>query len=251
MGGGHILQRRLIGTRILRYDVLGSTNAAAKALASEGAAEGTVIVAEVQSAGRGRLGRAWHSPKGGLWLSVILRPQIPPSRAALLSLTAGVAVARTLRALHSMAARLKWPNDVMIDERKVAGILSEASVKGDALEYVVVGIGLNVNNPGREIAAPSAVSVSEVVGGAVDLMEIERALCFELERAYMEMLRDPSGLLAAWKALADTIGRYVEVSTTQGAVRGLASDLSLDGELVIETDAGRVRVSAGDCTYLS
>ncbi|RMH53553.1 MAG: biotin--[acetyl-CoA-carboxylase] ligase, partial [Deinococcus-Thermus bacterium] len=189
--------------------------------------------------GRGRRGRAWASAPGkSLTFSVLLRPTLPPSALALLSLAAGLA----LREAVGLGG-LKWPNDLLApDGRKLAGVLLEAQVSGEEVAYVLLGVGLNVlHDPGL----PSeAAALAEFGGGS--RAELLARFLGRLEARYTELHRDPGGFLADYKALSYTLGRPVRVGTPQGEVRGVATDISPDGSLLVEVQGQTCRIGAGD-----
>jgi BirA family transcriptional regulator, biotin operon repressor / biotin---[acetyl-CoA-carboxylase] ligase len=236
----------------------GSTNADLLAEAAGGAPEGTVLVAEAQSAGRGRVGRSWVSPpRAGLTVSVLLRPALVPATSwSWVPLLAGVALASSLQADAAVDARLKWPNDVMVDGAKLAGILAER-----ADDAIVVGAGVNVSASRDELPEPGATSLaptSLALAGAacLDRQQLLAGLLAELERWYLTWSGQAgdvaaSGLAAAYLRLCDTLGRQVRVSMPGGRiVAGMASDVDASGRLVISTDSGAVSVSAGDVVHV-
>jgi BirA family transcriptional regulator, biotin operon repressor / biotin---[acetyl-CoA-carboxylase] ligase len=234
----------------------GSTNADLLAEAGRGAAEGRVLAAEEQTAGRGRLGRTWTSvPGASLTFSVLLRPAaVPPSRRGWLPLLAGIAVATAVRAVTGVPAVLKWPNDVLVDDRKVAGILAEQSPDAAA---VVIGTGLNVATPpGALPVSPAGLPATSLLaeGATVSRAGLLLSVLDELERWYRAFLADPdpfaAGLLAAYLPLSATLGQQVEVTLPGGRVmKGTAVEVDADGRLVIGSEA-RVPVSAGDVIHL-
>jgi BirA family biotin operon repressor/biotin-[acetyl-CoA-carboxylase] ligase len=228
---------------IVRLDIVDSTQEVAFALAERGAAEGTVVVADSQRAGRGRRGRIWRDePGASLLCSILLRPRIPPAMWPLLSLAAGVAVARALGRVARVAVRLKWPNDVVIDGRKVAGILLESRASGSSV--VVIGIGINVGQ--RSFPAdlgPAATSLRLATGAPVDretllptVLEEVATWCGRLEREGFAPVRD------AWKAMSAMVGTTVRTD----ALTGRAVDLDDDGALVIDDGRRRHRLVAGE-----
>lgn len=244
---------RKLGEKLLIIEVLESTNQTLRELAEGGEPEGTVVVAEEQRAGRGRLGRGWASPRGGLWFSVLLRPPGPPADAGVLSLLAGVAVARSLRNELGIRSSLKWPNDVLVEGKKLCGILSE-SRSGPGLDYVVLGFGINANflvSALPEDLRRSAISVKEVLREPVDRLAILRSILNDLERLYGAFLAGGSaGIISEWKELAVTLGRQVRVETATGLVEGRAEDVDGSGALLVRTPEGPVTVSAGDCVHV-
>ncbi len=242
------LGTRIIGRYIRWHEVLPSTSDLAMSLAEIQVPEGTIVVAEEQTAGRGRLGRPWASPRGGVWLSVILRPGLPPPRAPLVGLAAAVAAARAIRTTTGLLARVKWPNDVLVDGRKVVGILLDA---GPGAEWVVVGVGINANVPRSALPADAqspAASLQDLLGGPVDRGVLVRALLRELERGYEELRAGgAASALRRWREMADTLGRIVRVETPAGAIEGMALDVDDAGALLVRRRDGEVhRVIAGD-----
>jgi len=239
----------------------GSTNAdlLARAIASPGPPEGQVLAAEEQTAGRGRLGRSWSSvPGASLTFSVLLRPApVPPGRRGWLPLLAGVAVVSAVRTVAGVAAVLKWPNDVLVGERKLAGILAEQSPDGSA---VVIGIGLNVATPAEALpVSPAGLPATSLLaeGAAVSRETLLLAILGRLEAWYLEFRADPDpardGLLDAYRSLCATLGRPVRVEMPAGrVVTGVASDIDLDGRLLIAGNSGDslAPVSAGDVIHV-
>ena len=235
------------------HDSIGSTNDRARELATAGA-EDVVVLADEQTGARGRLDREWASPSGGVWMSVVCRPDLPPAQVPVYTLAAAVATTEALRAV-GVDAGIKWPNDVLVpgpddegmdagDERKLVGILTEMEGEADRVSWVVVGVGLNANVD-ADAVPESGTTVREQVGD-VDRAELTRHI---LER-FDELRADPDGVLPAWRELATTLGRRVRVETPGGEVVGEAVDVEFPGTLVVETADGRRRVSAGDCEHL-
>jgi BirA family biotin operon repressor/biotin-[acetyl-CoA-carboxylase] ligase len=232
----------------------GSTNADAAAAARDGAAEGLVVVAERQTAGRGRLGRQWTSPsRAGLAISVLLRPAgVPTSRYGWLPLLAGVALAETVRRLGELDAVLKWPNDLLVDDRKCAGILAESV--GDA---VVLGVGLNVTLREPELPRPDVTSLQLAGSACTDRDPLLRALLRTLAdgyRRWRDAAGDPdaSGLRDAYRLHCATLGRTVRVALPGGTdLTGTASDVDSAGRLVVTgTDGAPTPVAAGDVVHV-
>jgi BirA family biotin operon repressor/biotin-[acetyl-CoA-carboxylase] ligase len=233
-------------SRIVHVHRVDSTQATAFALAADGARDGTVVVADYQASGRGRRGRAWEAAPGqSLLATILLRPRLPAAQWPAYSLVAAVAVAETLARTAALAARLKWPNDVLIAGRKIAGILLESRTPGDAASAVVaVGIGINLAQRAFPAALSArATSVAIEVGRVVGRDTMLSALLdtFDGWRGRLEG-EGMSPVRARWLVLADTIGRRVSVD----GVTGVAVDLDLDGALVLEGAGGRHRVVAGE-----
>ena len=242
---------------IIYFRETDSTNVRAKYLAGNGAPEGTVVVAEKQTQGRGRKGRYWFSPPGeGIYTSIILRPPISPNEAPKLTLMASVAVAEALLSLTSLQVNIKWPNDILINGRKVAGILTEISTDMDRIDYVVIGVGVNVNTP-REGLPPDLAQTATSI-----LMETGKPFPrIALLRAYLEWLEiyyetfktkgfDP--VMSRWKNLADIIGRRISVDLMDRVRMGEVLDIDKDGFLILRDREGTIeRIISGDVTLLS
>lgn len=238
----------------LRYFAqIGSTNDEAKRLLAEGAPAWTVVVADEQTAGRGRMGRRWRAPPGAaVLMSVVLRPQVAPGRLSRLTMLGAVATLRALRRwFEPEAVSLKWPNDVRLRRRKVAGVLPEAIFTGDVCAGAVLGIGLNVNGDfsGDAELAHSAISMAMAGGAPFDRAEVLAELLAQLRAAYPtldgEDGRDP--LYEAWRGALAMLGRRVTVAAPEGALAGVAEDVDDEGALWLRKDDGaRVRLLAGD-----
>lgn len=235
------------------HDCLDSTNERATDLARRGDRD-VAVVADEQTAGRGRRGREWVGPPGGVYVSVVVDPRLAPGEYPLVTLAAGVAVVRAVDSVTDLDARVKWPNDVLLDGRKLAGVLTERV--DDAL---VVGVGVNANlDPDALPAGATSLRAARQeqddggrgdTGGAdegVDLAALTRALLEELS----SLLADPDGVLPAWREAADTLGRRVCVETPGGDVVGEAVAVESPGALVVRTDDGDVQVTTGDCEHL-
>ena len=228
------------------HDGIDSTNRRAKELAAEGA-DAVVVLAGGQTGGRGRLDREWASPPGGVYLSVVCRPDLPTAHAPIYTLAAAVAATRAAREA-GVDAGIKWPNDVLVpvgdEERKLVGILTEMEGEADRVSWVIVGVGANVDVPASELPG-TATSLREL-GADAD----RRAFVRRFLEAFDDLRGDPESILPAWREHALTLGRRVRVETPSGVVEGEAVDVAFPGALVVETADGERRVSAGDCEHL-
>jgi len=224
------------------HDSIGSTNDRARELAGEGAAD-AVVLADEQTGGRGRLDREWRAPGGGIWLSVLVRPAVPPAEAPVFTLAAAVACTRAAREA-GVEAEIKWPNDVLVGGRKLVGILTEMEGEADRVSWVVVGIGVNANvDPGDLVE--SATSLRAETGDVNRRVFTQRLL-----EEFHGLRTDLESVIPAWREHAATLGQRVRVETPAGGVVGEAVDVEFPGTLVLETDEGEKRVSAGDCEHL-
>jgi len=260
------LGTRLIGRRIDYHPTIGSTNEEAKALAAAGAPDGTVVVADEQTAGKGRMGRRWLAPRhSGLLMSLILRPELPPSEAGRLTMLCSLAAAEAIESQTGLRVGIKWPNDLVIArpgadssgaERKVAGVLTETAVIGDRLAFAVVGLGLNVNLEPAALGPVmvTATSLQAELGRPVDRAGLLIAILRRIEARYLET----SGGVAAWQATEPaihaawaerlvTLGREVTVSGGEDVVHGVAEGVDPDGALLLRDMAGNLhRIVIGD-----
>jgi BirA family biotin operon repressor/biotin-[acetyl-CoA-carboxylase] ligase len=252
------LQTKIIGKDIKYFQELPSTNDQARQLANAGADEGIVVLSDVQTEGRGRRGRFWESPAGGMWLTIILRPKIAPSKAPLLTLLTGSIVAQIIRDKYELEAMLKWPNDVRIDGKKVCGILTELNTEKDAVNFVLIGVGINVNNPSEmfpDELRPVVTTLREEIGHEVDKIELIKEFLMKFENKYIRFCEQETqsyaDLIDTWRQLSDTIGRDVSIETITGSVLGQVDNITDDGALIIVTENGeRIKILAGDCVYL-
>jgi len=223
-----------------------STNNYARNAAQQGAPEGTVVVAEMQTAGRGRRGRTWFSPAAkGIYMSIILRPVMPLPQLSRLPLMAAVALAESIRAETGLDARIKWPNDILVGNKKLAGILSEAIADMDGIDYVVIGFGLNINNdPGEfppDLRMP-ATSVQAERNRPFFRVRLMQILLHNLELYYKQLLAgDFDSILSKARDLSMVIGQDVRLDTTEGSIIGRAIDLNQDGYLVVASPDGSIQ----------
>ena len=247
------LDTEIIGKQMEYYPSVDSTNRVAKALAYHGAADGTIVVAEEQESGKGRLERNYYSPRGkGIWFSIILRPKFLPHDAPKCTLMAAVVVAEAMNRFN-LKAEIKWPNDIMFDGKKLVGILTEITAEMGKITYIVVGLGINVNISREEFPEEIrdvATSLSEMNGGNFSRVKFFRAVLEEFDKLYREV--NESGfekIFTLWKKYNITLGKNIRViSAGDGGetFTGKAIDLGKEGALIIETEQGLRTVYAGD-----
>lgn len=241
------------GTKVYAFETIDSTNNCAKALASCWAREGTLVLAERQTAGKGRLGRAWHANAyENLTFSVILRPTLPPEALNLLPLYAAVALAEAIEKETGLAVECKWPNDLLIQGKKAAGILLEGSLKDNAIDHVVLGIGLNVNQTVfPEELAERATSLKLQAGRDFDRVQILRTILRTLESHYAIIMKKGfQSLLPLWLARTTMLNREISVTQDGTIISGVVRGLSPDGALILETEGTEKALFAGDVTIL-
>jgi BirA family biotin operon repressor/biotin-[acetyl-CoA-carboxylase] ligase len=249
------LQTDVFGkTNLVYLPEIDSTNRVAKDLALEDAPEGTVVISEKQTNGRGRMGRQWFSPSAdGLYISLILRPDLPPQEAPKLTLLVAVAMAEAITAITALPVRIKWPNDLQIHEKKIAGILTEINSEMDRIHFIVVGLGLNVNTPSfpDELKA-IATSLFLETGTRWSRTKLVQAYLQQFENYYEKFKLNGFGLvLQRWKELTNTLGRTISVAMLNERHQGVVQDIDSDGALILRDPSGRTqRIICGDVTIL-
>ncbi len=245
---------RSFGREVSVLESTGSTQVALKELAERGAGEGALVVALEQSSGKGRMGHPWSSPKGGLWFSLLLRPTFRLPELYKITLLFGIAVARALEH-YGISPKLKWPNDVLVEEKKICGMLMETSLEADKIDYVVVGIGINVNFHTAELVGEirtAPTSMLDLMGKQVDRAGLLALVLAESEALYYSAeAQGFSSIMNAWRSLSCTIGREVSVSSFGRTMRGRAVDIDDDGSLVVLTEGGKKeKIYTGDVTFV-
>lgn len=244
----------MFGKIVHHLEVVTSTQDVAKDMASKGASEGTVVVAKKQTQGRGRLGRKWFSPEGGLWFSVILRPKIAPDEAPKITLLGAVSIAQAVREVTELKAQIKWPNDILIEDRKVAGILTEGSAVAGQLGFVLLGVGVNVNvdiSTFPEGLLVPATSLSAESGKEIELPLLLQSCLKHLESYYAWLRADFEKILDEWRRLSAILGRRVRVSSLGETLEGVATDVDYEGALLLRVSSGEVKtVRTGDLSIL-
>jgi len=245
------LTTRLLGQQIYYYPEVGSTNDLARQLAGEGAPEGTLVITDHQTAGRGRLDRAWLAPPGtSLLFSLLFRPPLTPPQAPRVTMAVALGVVAGIAQVTGLEPRLKWPNDVLVKGRKVCGLLAESGMTGERLDHVVVGVGLNVNFDPQEVPGiPStATSLAVALGRPVARAPLLQAILSAIEQRYERLCAGESPR-DDWAARLDTLGQHVRVVTPGGLEEGIAEDVDLDGVLLLRRpDGSLVRILVGDVT---
>lgn len=241
-----------IGSRVRCFDETDSTNLQASRMGDEGEAEGLVVIADRQTSGKGRMGRQWASPGGvNLYASILLRPPVPPFEAPRLTFLSAVAVCRAIIRCTGLQPTAKWPNDVLLNGAKVAGLLNEMSSETDQVHYVVLGIGVNLNMRAEQFPAElryPATSLAIVGGQPVSRLEFSRTLLQEIDALYQLYLQQGSApIFAAWTEFCDLIGQPVHADCQDRQIEGTMIGLAEDGALLVRTAAGKMEsVYAGD-----
>lgn len=239
--------------KLLVFQSLDSTNLTAKDLARGGAEEGTVILAQTQRKGRGRFDRRWQSPEGGVYVSLILRPHIDPEKVSLLPIGAALVVAKTIES-YGLHPTIKWPNDVRVNSKKIAGILLESEINGNTLTCVIVGIGVNVNIDSRLLSDDirlRSTSLKTEIGATVEYFEFLGRFFREFDEFYHRFMKQQyDKIIEEWKSYSDTLGKVIRIQTPVALIQGIAFDVDQSGFLLLRTEKGDIqKILSGDCLY--
>jgi BirA family biotin operon repressor/biotin-[acetyl-CoA-carboxylase] ligase len=245
------LGTEFIGKKIHYYEALPSTMDVAMELGIKGAAEGTLVLAETQTKGKGRLGRSWFSPKyKGIYMSLILRPRFEPEKTPLLTLLCAVSICEAIKEYCGLDPQIKWPNDILIHHKKVAGILTELNAEMDEVNFVVIGMGLNVNNDKKALIS-GATSLREAKGEPVSRPALLQAVLRKIEANYSALEnKGPKTIIEKWREHSITLGRRVKVYSHHQHIEGEAVNIDSDGGLLVRKDSGITqKVMAGDVVH--
>jgi len=253
------LKTKIIGKQAYYFDSIDSTQNQALKMAYDPANNGAVIVASKQTGGRGRSGRKWISPKGGIWISIILQPKFDISITTLFPIASALALSIAIEKTFSVMPELKWPNDLTIKGKKVAGMLVDVSLESNKIESLVLGVGINFNVNVKEIEkilkdTPNFYGVASLGQQKIDVKPIQLVQTFlvELEKIYKALnAKQRKKIISEWSKRSSTIGKNVELNTADGRIKGKAIRIDEDGALVILDDGKTSRVIAGDIIHLS
>ena len=233
--------------RIFHFQELETTMDKAKILAQDSASHLSVVIAENQTIGRGRMNREWFSSKGGLWFTLILKPQIPPPLAYIYNFAASLSLSKSLRQLFDIEVYVKWPNDLLLNGNKLAGFLSEMATRGDMVEYINIGIGININNRPQKYE-PKAISLKDVLNKNLSRKLILETFLDDFETRIQTI--DSQKIIKEWKTMTSTIGSRVRIETLTEVFEGIAIDVDETGTLIIKDNTGATqKIIYGDCFH--
>lgn len=245
------LVTHLIGKNIHYFSSLSSTNSYAKTLIKNKKAEGTVIIAGEQTTGRGRKNKAWDSKQGGLWFSIILHPRIPPQRAMIVTMAASIAVTKAINAIIKEKAVIKWPNDVLINGKKICGVLTEIDAELDCIHYLIIGIGINVNNPIDPSLHSTATNLKTLTHSTINLAQLLKQILEHFDELYQYIKKaDYDYLIKQWLSHTNIIGKHVRIQKEKTTLKGIAIGINETGSLIIKTKQGEQQIVTGDIEYL-
>jgi len=245
------LETRFIGKKVYYFDGVPSTMNIAMELGIKGAPEGTLVLAEHQTKGKGRLGRVWFSPRyKGIYLSLLLRPKILPIEASILTLLAAVSICEAVKAITGVDTQIKWPNDILIHHKKLGGILTELNAEMDEINFVIIGIGLNVNND-KKTLVKGAASLKEQKKENINRINLLQEILRRIEANYLSFKETGAHLvIEKWREHNITLGRRIKVYSHKEHIEGEAIDIDTDGGLLIRNDSGVIeKVMAGDVVH--
>jgi BirA family biotin operon repressor/biotin-[acetyl-CoA-carboxylase] ligase len=247
----HALHTKFIGKKIYYFQESASTMDIAMQQGMNDAPEGTIVLAETQTKGRGRLGREWFSPKyKGIYLSLLLRPKISLQQASILTLLAAVSVCEAIKEITGLNAQIKWPNDILIHQKKLGGILTELSAETDEVRFVIIGIGINVNND-KKTLPDGATSLKEQKKVNINRITLLQEILRKIEVNYLDFQKSGSqAIITKWRDYNITLGKRIRVFFHTEHLEGEAIDIDTDGGLLVRTDAGLTqKVTAGDVIH--
>ncbi|MGC1709612.1 MAG: biotin--[acetyl-CoA-carboxylase] ligase [Nitrosotalea sp.] len=251
------LQTETIGRKIYYFNTIDSTQNFALKLASKPRENGSIVISEQQTHGRGRQNRKWASPRGGIWLSVLLKPNFEISQASLFPMLTSLALTVSIEKVLRLRPKLKWPNDLTLDDKKVAGILVDASIESNQMDYLVIGVGINfkiqpsaitkiVRNSGNFYGVTTLVGKKE----KADPVLLLQAFLYELEQLYNKLVANNlHGIKSEWEKRSSTIGKNVRISSPSGEIKGKAIGIDNDGALLISSKGKTQRLLVGDISY--
>lgn len=248
------LKNKKIGKRVIHFQTVESTIDIAKGLDKRSDGDGTVVVAEKQTAGKGRFGRSWVSPKGGIWLSTILHPVLDPLEAPKLNIVGSMSIVHVIRDL-GLEPKVKWPNDVIVNGKKIAGVLIHMNAELDKINYLILSMGINANNNLKSLpekVAKNVTTIRKELGKKIRRIDFAVDLLTELEKNYSKIFDNHfDSLLNEWKKLCITINKEVAVESVNGRLKGIAKDVDQYGRLILYTkDEGKKLISSGEATIL-
>ena len=243
------LNTKIIGRKIYYFKKLISTNTFAKQKTLEKTTEGTVVIADTQTKGRGRKNRTWYSPYGGLWFSIILYPNLPPERGMLITMAASVSVAQAIEEITGIKPVIKWPNDLLVNNKKICGILTELDAEIDKINYVIVGIGINVNNDIRDDLESKAISLKEITASPIPRVDLLRYILKHFDKNYLR-LQEPDYIRKLWFSYSKIIGKKIMIQEGENSIIGVVQDVDESGCLIINSEGKIKRIVSGDLSFL-
>ncbi len=245
------LNTNIVGKNVHYFRSLESTNLFAKELIKKKAEEGTIVVADIQTKGRGRKDRSWFSPEGGLWFSVILYPNIPTQYAMLITMATSISIVQAIKELTGLSAVIKWPNDLLLEGKKICGILTELDAELDRINYSVVGVGINVNNVLEDELCNKANSIFNIYNSKISRVDLLRLIIKYLDVNYAKLIsNDYNYIRELWFENTDIIGRNVRLKLEKYEIEGIVIDIDDTGALILENIDKKIKIVSGDLEFI-
>ena len=245
------LKTKSIGQEICYFKSIDSTNFYAKKLVKDNVKEGYAVVADIQTKGRGRKDRLWSSNSGGLWFSIVLYPNIPPQSAMFITMIFSISIVQAIEDVTGLKPVIKWPNDLLINNKKICGVLTEIDAEMDKVNYAIVGVGLNVNNRLEKDLEKSALTLSKKLGKDVSRVDLFRRILEKLDQNYSKLKSGEYAYIRdLWSSYANIIGKKILVTSGNDTVKGFVSKVDETGGLIVNTSEGDVRILSGDVQFL-
>ena len=245
------LNTNIVGKNVHYFRSLESTNLFAKELIKKNAEEGTIVVADIQTKGRGRKDRSWFSPEGGLWFSVILYPNIPTQYAMLITMATSISIVQAIKELTGLSAVIKWPNDLLLEGKKICGILTELDAELDRINYSVVGVGINVNNVLEDELCNKANSIFNIYNSKISRVDLLRLIIKYLDVTYAKLIsNDYNYIRELWFENTDIIGRNVRLKLEKYEIEGIVIDIDDTGALILENIDKKIKIVSGDLEFI-
>ena len=245
------LNTNIVGKNVHYFRSLESTNLFAKELIKKNAEEGTIVVADIQTKGRGRKDRSWFSPEGGLWFSVILYPNIPTQYAMLITMATSISIVQAIKELTGLSAVIKWPNDLLLEGKKICGILTELDAELDRINYSVVGVGINVNNVLEDELCNKANSIFNIYNSKISRVDLLRLIIKYLDVNYAKLIsNDYNYIRELWFENTDIIGRNVRLKLEKYEIEGIVIDIDDTGALILENIDKKIKIVSGDLEFI-
>ena len=218
----------------------------------QNAEEGTIVISEIQTQGRGRKQRSWSSPAGGIWLSIILKPPLQINKAMIITMAASIAVRNAIKEITNLSPTIKWPNDLLCNGKKICGILTELDAEIDTINHLILGIGINVNNTIDPELTHCATSLQQEAQKKISIVDLIKHLLTNFDTLYQNIQRkEYQTIRNQWLENTDTIGRTVRIDSGTNIIEGTALGITEEGHLIIETNTGKTRILSGDIEYIN
>jgi len=245
------IDTKVIGKKIEYFKSISSTNSYIKKNIEKKFSEGTIFVTDIQTDGRGRKNRSWSSKKGGLWFSVVLYPDVSPNQGILITMAASISIYHAINEITGIKPTIKWPNDLLINNKKICGILTEFDAETDKINYAIVGIGINVNNHIDKSLKNIATSIKEENNGTIQKVELLKEIIVNFDKYYLDIKNQKNeNIRKEWLKYSNIIGRRIRVKQNNNFYEGIVKNVDKNGFLILDLPKGEMRILSGDVEYL-